>query len=345
MHTLRLLALLPCALAASFAHAQTTQLAAPAARITDPVIQADQRAYEAMQGRIKAINDKGRPVRDYHLSKAQCWLDVSFHEYTRNDRSAFPQAALTESEKLIDGMERGEALGYETPLVNDAVRLRPDLWDKAQALRGHIGFKCAQQKAACAEVELVHAGNEYNQQQWRHAKPYVQIAEDLIGEGEALAAACVPPPVPVAAVAPPPPALAPAPLVAHVVFAFDRSNESDMRGASASELDTALARIRNENIALAGVRLIGHADPLNGTGRADYNLKLSQKRVETVRRYLTQRGLAAGLITTDYKGDAAPIATCPKAQYKTAAALQECLLPNRRVEVQFVLSQDTKRAK
>jgi hypothetical protein len=32
---------------------------------------------------------------------------VSLHEYTRNDRSAFPQAALTESEKLMQGMERG----------------------------------------------------------------------------------------------------------------------------------------------------------------------------------------------------------------------------------------------
>ncbi len=345
MHTLRLLALLPCALAASFAHAQTTQLAAPAARITDPAIQADHRAYETMQGRIKAINDRGRPVRDYHLSKAQCWLDVSFHEYTRNDRSVFPQAALTESEKLVNGMERSEALGFETPLVNNAARLRPDLWDKAQALRGHVGFKCAQQKAACAEVELVHAGNEHNQQQWRHAKPYVQIAEDLIGEGEALAAACVPPPAPVAAVAPAPPVPAPVPLVANVVFAFDRFNERDMRGTSASELDTALARIRSENMALAGVRLIGHADPLNSTGQANYNLKLSQKRVETVRRYLAQRGLNDALIATDYKGDSAPITACPKAQYKTAAALQECLLPNRRVEVQFVVSRSANPAK
>ena len=345
MHKLRLLAIIPCALAASFAHAQATQLAAPDARITDPVIQADQRAYESLQGRIKAINDTRRPVRDYHLSKAQCWLDVSFHEYTRNDRSAFPQAALTESEKLIDGMERGEAMGYETPLVNNAARLRPDLWEKAQALRGHIGFKCAQQKAACAEVELVHAGNEYNQQQWRHAKPYVQIAEDLVSEGEALAAACVPPPVPVAATVPMAPAVAPPPLVANVVFAFDRFNERDMRGTSASDLETALGRIRNEGIALAGVRLIGHADPLNSTGRADYNLKLSQKRVETVRRYLTQRGLANALIATDYKGDSAPITSCPKSQYKTATAMQECLLPNRRVEVQFILSPSAKPAK
>ena len=125
-----------------------------------------------MQGRIKALNDGGRPVRDYFLSKAQCWLDVSFHEYTRNDRSAFPQAALSESEKLVVGMEQGASpLPLDTPLVNGAARLRPDLWDRAAALRGHAGWRCAAQKTACAEVELVHAGHEINQQQWRHAKP------------------------------------------------------------------------------------------------------------------------------------------------------------------------------
>ena len=81
--------------------------------------------YEALQGRIKALNDGGRRVADYHLAKAQCWLDVSFHEYTRNDRSNFPQAAMTESERLIVGMERDlNPMPLDTPLVNGAVRLR-----------------------------------------------------------------------------------------------------------------------------------------------------------------------------------------------------------------------------
>ena len=103
------------------ASAQQTVLAPQRDRITDEAIHADLSGYEHTQGRIKALNDAGRPVRDYHLSKAQCWLDVSFHEYGRNDRSGFPQAALTESEKLIVGMERGVApLPTDTPLVNDA---------------------------------------------------------------------------------------------------------------------------------------------------------------------------------------------------------------------------------
>ena len=154
-------------------------------------------------------------MRDYRLSKAQCWLDVSVHEYTRNDRSAFPQQALTESEKLIDLMERARSPKpldgpWDTALVNDAAKLRPDLWARADALKKHGGFAGATQRTACSEVELVHAGNQYNQQQWRHAKPYVQIAEDQLFEAERQAEACLPSAAPAAVVAPAP-APAPAP--------------------------------------------------------------------------------------------------------------------------------------
>ena len=116
-------------LAAAPLAAQTTQLSPQQDRISDQAIGADQQAYETMQGRIKGLNDRGRPLREYFLSKAQCWLDVSFHEYTRNDRSAFPQAALAESEKLVVGMERNnEPMSLDTPQVNGAARLREDLF-------------------------------------------------------------------------------------------------------------------------------------------------------------------------------------------------------------------------
>jgi len=181
------------ALAAACPAGAQTALTPPPQRISDASIAVDQQAYESLQSRIRGLNDRGRGLRDYHLAKAQCWLDVSFHEYTRNDRSAFPQAALAESEKLIDAMERGSAaLPMDTALVNDAARLRPDLWSRAGRLQSHAGWRCAQPKAACAEVELVHAGNEHNQQQWRHAKPYLQIAEDLVGEAQSMAESCPP---------------------------------------------------------------------------------------------------------------------------------------------------------
>ena len=333
--------------------AAAATLAPPAARISDSVIQADLQTYEGLQARIKGLNDRGRPVRDYHLSKAQCWLDVSFHEYTRNDRSAFPQEALGESEKLVIGMERGlEPLPMDTPLVNGAARLRPDLWARAQGLRGHAGWSCAAQKAACAEVELVHAGNEFNQQQWRHAKPYVQIAEDLLGEAQALAEACaapappVPSPAPVPApVAAPPekvgvpvvvppalPALQEVQLSAGVLFNFDRHDAANMRPFSVVQLEALVRRLKTEGLEVQGIQLSGHADRLNSTGQRDYNQRLSEKRVATVKADLVRLGIAPALITTAAAGDAEQVTGC-EARFQRRAELQECLLPNRRVEV------------
>jgi OmpA-OmpF porin, OOP family len=354
MKTVSLLTLILLALSASVATAQTTQLTPQAARVTDEAISADQKAYETLQGRIKGLNDRGRPVRDYFLSKAQCWLDVSFHEYTRNDRSAFPQAAMTESEKLIIGMEKGvNPMPLDTPLVNNAARLRPDLWERASSLRGHAGWQCAQQKAACAEVELVHAGNEINQQQWRHAKPYVQIAEDLLGEARELANACVPPPAPPApppqpAPAPvvqpreaPPPVLVPLPplppvqqvqLSAGVLFNFDKHDAQNMRPFSVVQLEELVRKIQREKLVVQSIQLSGHADRLNSTGQNDYNQRLSEKRVATVKAELSKLGIAPALMSTAASGDSQQIQGCEQ-RFKAQGDLRECLLPNRRVEV------------
>ncbi len=309
------------------ATAQQTTLAPPRDRITDEAIHADLSGYEHTQDRIQALNDAGRPVRDYHLSKAQCWLDVSFHEYSRNDRSDFPQAALTESEKLIVGMEQGVSpLPTETPLVNNAKRLREDLWQRLRVIHGTPGFTCAQQAVACGEVELVHAGNEFNQQQWRHAKPYIQIAEDWVSDAEALSRQC--------GVAPAPAMQAESVLTANVLFEFDRDDRKNIRAYSLKSLDRELARIREEGRTLSAVELVGHADRLQGRGH-DYNQGLSQRRARTVRDLLVERGVDATLISDTYKGDTMQVQQCEGVVPQ--AALRECLIPNRRVEVRLLV--------
>jgi outer membrane protein OmpA-like peptidoglycan-associated protein len=308
------------------ATAQQTTLVPARDRITDEAIHADLSGYEQTQGRIQALNDGGRPVRDYHLSKAQCWLDVSFHEYSRNDRSDFPQAALTESEKLIVGMEQGVSpLPTDTPLVNNAKRLREDLWQRLRVIHGTPGFTCAQQAVACGEVELVHAGNEFNQQQWRHAKPYIQIAEDWVSDAEALSRQC--------GVTPSQPAVqSESVLTANVLFEFDRDGRKDIRAYSLKSLDRELARIRQEGRTLTAVELVGHADRLQGRGH-DYNQGLSQRRARTVRDLLVERGVEAALISDSYKGDTEQVQQCEGVTPQ--AALRECLIPNRRVEVRL----------
>ena len=326
----------------------------PGARISDAAIHADHAAYRAMQARIQALNDRGitaQPagprVSNYHLSKAQCWLDVSFHEYTRNDRSAFPQAALDESRKLIEALERNAApLPFDTPLVNGADRLRPDLWDAAAALRTHAGFQCAAQQAACAEVELVHAGNEHKQFGWRHAKPYVQIAEDLISGAQAAAARCAvpaPPSAPVVPPAPPPPPLpapialpAPAPpvpvtLMANVQFGFDRHEARDIVPATRRTLDELIAQLRGMEV--TAIRLIGHADRLTNPAAAGYNLRLSQRRAQTVEKLLVAGGVDPAKISVVARGDTEQVQPCAE-RFKQPAQLRDCLQANRRVEVQ-----------
>ena len=74
----------------------------------------------------------------------------------------------------------------DTPLVNQAAELRPDLCGRCGALKKHAGYVCATQRTACFEVRLAYAGNEFNHQQWRHAKPCVQIAEDQLFEAKRL---------------------------------------------------------------------------------------------------------------------------------------------------------------
>jgi OmpA-OmpF porin, OOP family len=325
---------------------QAAETLAPAAdRLADPVIQADLKGYARMQDRIKALNDVGRPIRDYHLSKAQCWLDVSFHEYSRNDRSAFPQEALDEAGKLIAAMEqqRAEMLGFETRLVNDATRLRPDLWARSEALRQGPGGDCASAKLACAEVELVHAGNEFRQQQWRHARPYIQIAEDLIAEASQAAERCPKPQPVVAAEAaqqlncpPPPPApVLPAPvrtsfkIGARIHYPTDMHRERDILSPGRPELDAMVAKLKAPGVQFTAIHLVGRADL---RAPAEYNRKLSAKRVATVRNYLIAKGIPAAKISEEALGADEPVATCDRKQ-QPEKLYDACLQSNRRVDV------------
>ncbi|CAN5418690.1 hypothetical protein BH09PSE6_BH09PSE6_28020 [soil metagenome] len=304
-------------------------LTAPGKRITDEAIQADQQAFAAVQSRIHALNENGRRrVADYPLAKAQCWLDVSFHEYSRNDRSPFPDQALEQSVSLVAAMEAGRTPGDETPLVNGAQRLRSDLWDRAAALHRGDGARCAARMAACAEVELVHAGNEINQQGWRHAKPYVQIAEDLIAEASAAFDAC--PGAPVATVAP---AAAPTLQVANLLFAFDRFDAASIRPETRAEFDKLVATLRGLRVTSA--RVVGHADRLNHTGNARYNDMLARRRAETVTNLLVAAGVDPAVIAIDSRGDDEPVVQC-QGRFASLDEQEECLLANRRARLELL---------
>ncbi len=312
----------------------TAPLAMPQLRISDQAVSADQQAYRLLQERIKKLDDGGVRVGDYYLSKAQCWLDVSFHEYTRNDRSAFPLQALQESAKIVAALEDGSTPnpGDATPLVNDATRLRDDLWASFGKLRASPGFACAAQKVACGEVELVHAGNEYKQLGWRHANPYVQLAEDAQTAAQSAAASC-----PADQPKREPPPDIPPPRIEHeritldmdALFRFDKAGPADVLPQGLDRIRELAARLKQGYVQIDTLSVTGHTDRL---GSDSYNQALSEKRALTVKQLLREQGIA-NVISAYGKGKAEPVAACDKVAPR--AALIDCLQPNRRVEIEL----------
>jgi len=121
-----------------------------------------------------------------------------------------------------------------------------------------------------------------------------------------------------------PPSAAPASItladgMAH--FDFDRA---DLSAHGRAELDAWLKQPLPKG---KGLKVTGHADRL---GPAEYNLKLSGRRAETVKKYLVGKGMNAGDIQVVAKGESEPVKHCKGGASKATIA---CLAPNRRVEI------------
>ena len=79
-------------------------------------------------------------------------------------------------------------------------------------------------------------------------------------------------------------------------FEWDRSN---LNQAALETIDAAVARARECNV--SGVLVVGHTDT---SGSAQYNMGLSERRASVVRDALVARGIAAGAIQTQARGEA-----------------------------------------
>ena len=130
---------------------------------------------------------------------------------------------------------------------------------------------------------------------------------------------------------PPPITAAPAPrferytLSSTELFGFD---SAELRQPQ-PKLDE-IAKVLNDNPSIDNVVVTGYTDRL---GSDKYNQKLSLRRAETVKGYLTGKGINAARITAEGKGEANPVVQCKKTK---RAALIACLEPNRRVEVEQI---------
>ncbi len=117
-----------------------------------------------------------------------------------------------------------------------------------------------------------------------------------------------PPPPPPRVAAPPPPSPPPAPAPAEtrriilrgINFDFDKSN---IKSEFAPVLDEAAQALKDN----PNVRVIieGHTDSI---GSDEYNQRLSERRANAVKAYLTSRGIDASRLDTVGKGEREPIA-------------------------------------
>jgi outer membrane protein OmpA-like peptidoglycan-associated protein len=105
-----------------------------------------------------------------------------------------------------------------------------------------------------------------------------------------------PPPPPVTTAPPPPPTTATCPTSEFVVyFEWDRSN---LNQAALETIDAAVSRARACNV--GGVVVVGHTDT---SGSTAYNQGLSERRAGVVRDALVARGIAAGAVQTQARGE------------------------------------------
>lgn len=104
-------------------------------------------------------------------------------------------------------------------------------------------------------------------------------------------------------------------------FAFDSAELTDL---GKKELDAWLAQAAKDK----SIRLTGHADRL---GPSQYNMELSRRRAETVRKYLRDKGLAAKHIQVVAKGEQEQVIDCKGGP---TPATKACLAPNRRVVIE-----------
>ena len=108
-----------------------------------------------------------------------------------------------------------------------------------------------------------------------------------------------------------------------------------MRPGEAPKLDDFAAKLKDR--AYDRIDAIGHTDRI---GSDSYNLALSRRRAEAVRAYLAGKGVDAGRVRIDAKGEAEPVTgeACKNMgpENHSNRKLISCLQRDRRVEVRLV---------
>lgn len=114
-------------------------------------------------------------------------------------------------------------------------------------------------------------------------------------------------------------------LSSDVTFAFGKANLKPQAKATLDGIYGEIAQINNANVAVAG-----YTDRI---GKDAFNVKLSQRRADSVANYLVAKGVPAQNISAVGHGKANPVTGSTCDAVKGRKALIACLAPDRRVEI------------
>lgn len=144
---------------------------------------ADLHGFQRLQTRIATLNVNGVALTNYHLAKAQAWLDFSKEEYFDNDRSGIVESTFNEAYGLIEQLEAGvtTTLSMTTPLLEGDGRLDSDSWQAVEEMKVQK-LVCAGNLIARLEVQLVHVEHEFHELGQIHAAPYRQAVQRMLDE-------------------------------------------------------------------------------------------------------------------------------------------------------------------
>ncbi len=134
--------------------------------------------------------------------------------------------------------------------------------------------------------------------------------------------------------APAPRATGPKPIAQRATLAADTLfdfNKSSLKPEGSAALDKLISNMKAINI--DSIIAIGHTDRIGGDA---YNLKLSQRRAESVKAYLVAHGVPANRISTEGKGKKDPATKPGTCKGPKSKKLIACLQPDRRVEIEVI---------
>ena len=158
---------------------------------------------------------------------------------------------------------------------------------------------------------------------WTPAMAIEECDPDLVKKAEAAPAPAAPAPV-----AAPKPAAKKVTLSADALFDFDKAV---LRDEGKAKLDKLSEDVKGLNLEV--IIATGHADRF---GTDAYNQKLSEKRAQAVKAYLTDKGIEANRVFAEGKGETQPVTKPGDCKGPKSKKVIACLQPDRRVDIEVI---------